>query len=243
MSIRGIAHRGYPVKYPENTLSSFQAAIDLGFTHMELDVHLSKDGIPVVMHDHTIDRMTDGTGEIRNYTFDELQLFTVGKEERIPSLEEVLFMAKDKIIVSIELKKTALYKGIEEKVFNMIQKVGVVDQVYIISFNHKSLVKLRKISRDLELGPLVNKVKRSNYRLLNQLDAKYFAVRYDGLKAKHIQKCKDMGVQLIAWKVNTLEHMQYIKQNPSILGTTDELEKYKACFHKDLSPTVEQISV
>lgn len=96
MKIRGVAHRGYPVKYPENTLSSFKAAIDLGFTHMELDVHLSKDGIPVVMHNSKIDRMTDGKGEIRDYTFAELQQFTVGQEERIPSLEEVLLFAKNR---------------------------------------------------------------------------------------------------------------------------------------------------
>lgn len=234
MEIRGIAHRGYPVKYPENTLSSFQAAIDLNFTHMELDVHLSKDGVPVVMHDHTIDRMTNGMGEIRQYTFNELRLFTVGENEKIPSLEEVLQMAKNKIIVSIELKKTKLYKGIEEKVYEVIQKVGVIDQVYIISFNHDSLEKLRSISKSLELGPLVNKVKRSNYHLINKLNAKYFAVRLDGLKEKHIRKCQDMGIQLIAWKVNTLEHMQYIKQYPSILGTTDELEKYKSCFNGDM---------
>ncbi|WP_010648286.1 glycerophosphodiester phosphodiesterase [Oceanobacillus massiliensis] len=243
MSIRGIAHRGYPVKYPENTISSFQAAIDLGFSHMELDVHLSKDGIPVVMHDHTIDRMTDGSGEIRMYTFEELQHFKVAENERIPSLEEVLKMAKDRIIVSIELKNTELYRGVEKIVYDVIQKLGVVDQVYIISFNHKSLAKLRGLSKELELGPLVNKIRSSNYRLIEKLNAKYFAVRYDGLKEKHIKRCKEMGIQLVAWKVNTLEHMQYIKRNPSILGTTDELEKYKECFQKDIHLEMEQVII
>ncbi|WP_141431007.1 glycerophosphodiester phosphodiesterase family protein [Bacillus sp. 03113] len=60
MRVKAIVHRDYPVKYPENTLSSFQAAKELGFGIVELDVHLSKDGIPVNMHDRTIDRMTDG---------------------------------------------------------------------------------------------------------------------------------------------------------------------------------------
>lgn len=60
--IKGMAHRGYPSKYPENTLISFQAACDLNFTHLELDVQLSKDGVPVVIHDPSVDRMTDNGG-------------------------------------------------------------------------------------------------------------------------------------------------------------------------------------
>lgn len=243
MSIRGIAHRGYPMKYPENTLSSFQAAISLGFTHMELDVHLSKDGIPVVMHDHRIDRMTNGSGEIRKYTFQELQQFTINNNERIPSLEEVLLLAKDHIIVSIELKRTKLYKGIEESVYEVIRKTGVIDQVYLIAFDHKSLAKLRSLSSDLEVGPLVTKLRRSDFRLLDKLNATYLAVRYDGLKEDYVRRCEEKGVQLVVWTVNTKEQMKYMQKYPSILSTTDELEKYKAHFYPDLNTTREQISI
>ncbi|MFS0750343.1 glycerophosphodiester phosphodiesterase [Oceanobacillus sp. 1P07AA] len=228
MQIRGIAHRGYPVKYPENTLSSFQAAIDLGFTHMELDVHLSKDGIPVVMHDDKIDRMTNGVGEIRDYTLQELKKFNVQEGEQIPTLQEALELAKDRIIVSIELKKTQLYKGIEEKVFQVVEELDMVDQVYIISFHYAALKKLRKLSNELELGPVVNRVKRSHFRQLKRINAEYFAVRFDGIKDKHIEWCQNNDVQLVAWKVNEQDEMHFIKQNPSILATTDELEKYKA---------------
>lgn len=71
MKIRGVAQRGYPVQFPENTLSSFQAAIDLNFSHMELEVHLTKDGIPVIMHDYSLDRMTNGYGEIIDHTYED----------------------------------------------------------------------------------------------------------------------------------------------------------------------------
>ncbi|WP_010098564.1 glycerophosphodiester phosphodiesterase [Ornithinibacillus scapharcae] len=230
MTIRGIAHRGYPVNYPENTLSSFQAAIDLGFTHMELDVHMSKDGVPVVMHDHTIDRMTDGSGEIRDFTLAELKTFTIGTNEHIPTLEEALSLAKDRIIVSIELKKPKLYPGIEKKVYNVIKNLNMLDQVYVISFDHKSLEKLRSVSRDIQLGPLVNRVKGSHFRLMKKLDAEYFAVNFKNLNEKHIAKCEKLGVQLVVWTVNTVEQMNTVKQYPSILVTTDELETYKAVF-------------
>ncbi|WP_339213214.1 glycerophosphodiester phosphodiesterase family protein [Ornithinibacillus sp. FSL M8-0202] len=227
MTIRGIAHRGYPVNYPENTLSSFQAAIDLGFSHMELDVHMSKDGIPVVMHDHTIDRMTNGTGEIRDYTVEELKKFTISTNEKIPTLEEALQLAIDRIMVSIELKKPKLYPGIEQKVYELIKKLEMEDQTYVISFNHEALRKLRKLSDDIQIGPLVNKVRRAHYRLIQKLNANYFAVKYNAIKERHIRKCENMGVQLVVWTINSKEEMKKMKQYPSILITTDELETYK----------------
>lgn len=230
MTIRGIAHRGYPVSYPENTLSSFQAAIALGFSHMELDVHMSKDGIPVVMHDDTVDRMTNGSGKIREYTLDELKQFTIAPNEKIPTLEEVLKLAKDKIIVSIELKKPKLYKGIEKKVFEIIRKLDMQEQVYIISFDHNSLHRLRTITTDIQVGPLVNKVRHSHFRLLKNLNAGYFAVNIKAINNKHIRKCEEMGVQLVVWTVNTIEQMKAIKRHPEVLVTTDELERYKSVY-------------
>ncbi|MUK87342.1 glycerophosphodiester phosphodiesterase [Ornithinibacillus sp. L9] len=230
MRIRGVAHRGYPRNYPENTLSSFQAAIDLGFTHMELDVHLSKDGVPVVMHDHSIDRMTDGKGEIKNYTLKELKQFNIEPDEKIPSLKEALLLAKDQIIVSIELKKPELYPGIEKKVYEVISKLDMIDQVYIISFNHKTLAKLRVLSSELHIGPLVSRVKKSHFNLIKKLNANYFAVKYDSVKDKHIKQCEDMDVQLVVWTVNREEDMTSIGNYPSVLVTTDELEKYSNLY-------------
>ncbi|MFD1851644.1 glycerophosphodiester phosphodiesterase [Oceanobacillus bengalensis] len=243
MNIRGIAHRGYPIEYPENTMSSFQAAIKMGFTHMELDVHLSKDGVPVVMHDHTIDRMTDGQGQIRHYTFQELRAFSIEGNEKIPSLEEVLQLAKDKIIVSIELKKPNLYNDIEEKVLKVVQNMDMMNQVYFISFDYKSLAKLRKMSSEVALGPLVNKMKRTHFRLMEDLQAEYLAVRFDGIKEKYVRKCEKQGIQLVAWTVNTKEQMIHVQKFPSILSTTDELEKYRNHFYPQVKSKKEQLII
>ncbi|WP_085994087.1 glycerophosphodiester phosphodiesterase [Oceanobacillus senegalensis] len=243
MKIRGIAHRGYSAKYPENTISAFQAAIDLGFTHMELDVHLSKDGIPVVMHDALIDRMTNGVGEIRDLTLKELKQFAIHPNEKIPSLEEVLHIAKDTIIVSIELKNTDLYDNLEEKVYEVIQRMDMMDQVYIISFHFKALAKLRSMSSEVKIGPLVNKVRRSHFRLLKDLDAKYFAIRHTAIKEKHVKKCEELGVQVIAWTVNEVDQMERMTmQFPSVLITTDELERFQAkkCLMED---SFEQVGI
>ncbi|MFD1609379.1 glycerophosphodiester phosphodiesterase [Oceanobacillus luteolus] len=114
MKIRGVAERGYPLRFPENTLSSFQAAINLNFTHTKLEVHLTKDGIPVVFRDATIDRMTSGSGEIRHYTYPELLQFTINHDERIPTLEEVLYHNKGKIKTS-RLPKSAITSVLRRK--------------------------------------------------------------------------------------------------------------------------------
>src|SRR5690625_7519217 len=104
MKIRGIAHRGFPGRAPENTLSSFQLACDLAFTHLELDVQLTKDGVPVLIHDYSINRMTNGEGLVRDYTLKQLKEFKVKDVERIPTLEEALNMLKGKISILVELK-------------------------------------------------------------------------------------------------------------------------------------------
>lgn len=232
MKINGIAHRGYSAKHPENTVPSFQAAINLGFSHMELDVHLTKDEIPVVMHDRKIDRMTNGSGEIRHFTLNELRSFTIKGKESIPTLEEVLRLAKGQIIVSIELKNPNLYNNVEKNVLHIIEKTDMMDQVYVISFDHKSLFKVRKLSNKIQVGPLVNKLKRSHFRLVKQLGAHYIAVKHDGIKESYIEKCEKHGIQLIAWTVNTVERMQYYMHFPSVLVTTDELEKFRTLHHQ-----------
>lgn len=102
-----VAHRGGAVGTPENTLAAFASAVALGADMIELDVHLSKDGIPVVIHDHTVDRTTDGSGEVAGYTVDELQRFDAGSGERIPTLQEVVDLVGDAVPITIEVKAPA----------------------------------------------------------------------------------------------------------------------------------------
>jgi glycerophosphoryl diester phosphodiesterase len=147
MKIKGIAHRGYPEKYPENTLTAYQAAYELDFTHVELDVHLSKDGVPVIMHDASIERMTDGKGLIQDYTVNELKKFKVKGVESIPTLEEALTLLKGKMEVLIELKGVGeLYPGYEEQVLEVVRRTDTHDQSRIISFDHFLLERVRRLA-------------------------------------------------------------------------------------------------
>src|SRR3972149_9393656 len=105
-----IAHRGFSGQAPENTLASFKKARELGSDMIELDVRFSKDGHMVVMHDDTLDRTTNGRGKVADYTLKELKQLDAGSwfapqfsDERIPNLNEVLELAKGKILVNIEI--------------------------------------------------------------------------------------------------------------------------------------------
>ena len=106
-----VAHRGYSGLYPENTASAFEAAIGAGADMIELDVCLTKDRIPVVIHDQTLERTTDGHGLVSEFTLSELKKLDAGswfspkfKGESIPTLEEILLQIRGKISVNIEIK-------------------------------------------------------------------------------------------------------------------------------------------
>ena len=146
-------HRGAKGMYPENTLLSFQKAIDQGADGLELDVHLTKDGEVVVIHDETLDRTTSGTGWIKDLTLAEIKKVSAGSkfsrfpyyqkewdQEQVPTLKEVLeLMGPYSIELNIELKTNdVIYEKIEEKVYELVQKYGSgrEDHLFLIPFAH-----------------------------------------------------------------------------------------------------------
>ncbi|GGD73100.1 glycerophosphodiester phosphodiesterase [Paenibacillus nasutitermitis] len=228
MKIRGIAHRGYPVKYPENTLSSFQAAVDLSFTHLELDVHLSKDGIPVLMHDYAIERMSDGKGNIRDYTLDELKRFSIKGIETIPTLEEALILLKGKISILVELKQSGdLYPGLEEKVLEIIHKTDTLDQSRIIGFDHFSIAKTRQLNKDIKLGLCCSGSMPYVFPFMEEIDCDFLGVQLRFMTPKYAVMMQERGIISGPWPVDTLADMELIASKyPTDLITTNELERW-----------------
>jgi glycerophosphoryl diester phosphodiesterase len=140
--IKVIAHRGASAHAPENTLAAVKKAIALGANYVEIDVHLSKDEKVVVIHDATLDRTTNHMGQVAFYKLEELKRFDAGAKfneqfrgEKIPTLEEVLAITKDKAILLIEIKKgTGFYTDIEKKIFDVIKKQEAENWVEVQSF-------------------------------------------------------------------------------------------------------------
>lgn len=157
------AHRGFSKIAPENTMAAFQEAIQVDADGIELDVHLTRDGEIVVIHDETIDRTTNGTGWIKDLTLGEIRACSAGSwfspyfaQERVPTLAEVLeLLEPTSLWLNIELKNNIIrYPKLEEKVLKEIDCFGFQKRVILSSFNHFSLHHLHSIRPHLPLGVL-----------------------------------------------------------------------------------------
>jgi glycerophosphoryl diester phosphodiesterase len=232
LTIIGLAHRGYPKKVAENTIPSFQAALDLQFSHLELDVQLSKDGVPVVIHDTTVNRTTNGKGRVIDMTFSELRQLNAGGGAQIPTLEEVLLLAKGRAKVDIEFKQSGdLYPGLEKRVLEVIRECDVQDQVFITSFDHYSIMRARELSSDIELGLVIYGATPSVFPLAEQIRARYVSVKYIYLTDEYMKECEERGLQVIAWTIDDEEHMRLlIDKYPQAMICTNELERWKKTF-------------
>lgn len=160
------AHRGASHYAPENTLPAFALAAAQGADGIELDVHLSKDGELVVIHDETLDRTTDGTGLVRDHTLAQLQALCADNhmpgfaDARIPTLREVLALVRPTpLLVNIELKTGVLwYEGIEQKALDLVREMGMADRVIWSSFNHYSIETVRQLAPEAETAYLYSDI-------------------------------------------------------------------------------------
>ncbi len=144
---RIIAHRGFSSLYPENTMRAFEEAFNSGCRMIELDVQLSLDNVPVVIHDEKVNRVTNGNGFVHTLTLAELRELKVMGTESIPTLKEVLKHFKGKVQLIIELKnQKQLETKIEERVLADIMEVGSLKDVQVISFDHDCIDRLKKSS-------------------------------------------------------------------------------------------------
>jgi glycerophosphoryl diester phosphodiesterase len=128
--IHTIAHRGASAYEPENTLRAFERAIDMGATMIELDVHLSRDGHPVVIHDPDLSRTTNGTGLVGDLPLDEIQRFDAGLGERVPTLAQAIDLVRGSAQLYIELKGQQTPAAVVATLLEM----GFVDQAIVGSF-------------------------------------------------------------------------------------------------------------
>ena len=157
-----LAHRGYSGKAPENTMAAFKLALEADADGLELDVHITKDGRVVVIHDDTLERTTDGRGRVEEQTYAELAQLDAGswfgeefKGERLPTLDEVCELLKgtDKIF-NVELKAGVNFKELTEKVAELIVAYDLVPNTIISSFNHYALAYMKQVNADIRTGIL-----------------------------------------------------------------------------------------
>ena len=166
-----IGHRGAPRQAPENTLASFNRALELGADGIELDVHLSRDGHAVVIHDRLVDRTTDGTGPVDQFDLADLRRLDAGshfsessRSERIPLLDQALDLVPDGYEVQVELK--GLTRGLVNEAVRLIEERGLVEQVVVTSFIHTLIRGVKEINPAIRTGallPRADDVKHEGY--------------------------------------------------------------------------------
>ncbi|MBX3013278.1 MAG: hypothetical protein KF832_17295 [Caldilineaceae bacterium] len=156
------AHRGAKAVAPENTLPAFQCALAMGVAGIELDVHCSKDGKLVVIHDESLTRTTNGQGNVGDYTAAQLAKLDAGSYfdpafagVGVPTLDEVFDLVGNRCQVNVEVKSHDPNGGDQvEPLIDLITDRQLADQVIVSSFNPISLIKLRALAPQIKLGLL-----------------------------------------------------------------------------------------
>ena len=205
-SILKIGHRGAKGYAPENTLLSFEKAIDLNVDGIELDVHLSADETLVVSHDETIDRTTDGKGFVINFTSSQL------KEFKIPTLIEVLELVNQKCFINIELKGIGSAKFVNELVTHYIlDKKWTYTGFLISSFDWKMLKEIRLLNPKIRIGVLTEQNIEEALAFAKNIKAFSIHPHYELLSKENVFLMQENGFKVYPWTVNSKEDIQKIK--------------------------------
>ncbi len=206
-----IAHRGYSGVYPENTMPAFEAAIEAGADGVEFDVQFSKDGEPVIMHDETVDRTTDGHGFVKEHTLAELKSLDASaafKDRygivRVPTLEEYLERVKDlDFLTNIELKTGIFeYDGIETAVSDLVRRYRLQDRVIISSFNHYSVLRAHAAAPEIRCGFLTESwiVNAGAYTRSHGIEC--WHPHWASVTGETAAELKANGIMINVWTVN-----------------------------------------
>jgi glycerophosphoryl diester phosphodiesterase len=199
MSFLTVGHRGVMGVEPENTLRSFRRAEQAGLDQVELDLHLSKDGALIVMHDADVDRTTDGSGLVRDLTLDEIRGLDAGLGERVPVFEEVLEAVGRPI--QAEIKDVAAARALADT----LRAHRATDRVSVLSFHDEALAEIRTLLPEVrtvlvasDLGPeIVTRARAVGARLVS--------LELRQLTLDVVERCQAAGIAVMAWTVNTAQ--------------------------------------
>ena len=223
-------HRGNPAQCPENTMKSFRSAIDAGCDLIECDVHLSSDGRLVVIHDHTLERTTNGHGLVRDHSAAELRKLDAGEGEHIPLLQEVIELALGKVGLVIEIKQLPIvYEGLEEKLVNMLRQLGAIEECAVISFHHPAIRKLRDLDSRLQLGILEVSRPLAPAQMMRDAGADVFSPHWAAMDPEVVSQVHAAGGAVGVWTVDDEPSVAWSRYcRPDSIFTNKPVEIRKA---------------
>lgn len=205
-------HRGASGYSPENTLASFNKAIELGADMVELDVHRCKTGEIIVMHDDTVDRTTNGHGRIADLTLDELRALDAGKGEKVSTLEEVLDAINHRVGVVVELKEGDTVEQTAEIITHAINDRGwTIEQFSVTAFDHYFLRTFHTFCPDVRLGAILAGNPIGYAEFGERLGAASVNMAYPFLTQEFVDDAHKRGLQVFAWPVDEPRDIERMK--------------------------------
>lgn len=219
------AHRGASSCAPENTMAAFSSAVELGADGLELDIHLSQDGVPVVIHDESLERTTDGCGLVAGATLSQLRQLDAGgwfsseyAGEPLPTLEEVLDVFGGRLRLNLELKEFAA--GVE--MLTLLHRYPDAE-VVVSSFDYALLKQLRSTDENLPLAVLFYEGNwRQAIRLAVEISACAFHPVGTRVCRRMVASCKQVGLPVSVWTVDSAPHARSLmRMGVSGLFTND----------------------
>lgn len=211
-----IAHRGASRYAPENTMPAFKKAFEMQADGIETDVHLTKDHIPVLMHDERINRTSNAKGFIQDFTYEQLRQFDLGSwfspsfsEAKIVTLDEFLHWIKQTPMrAHIELKNNKIdYSSIEQIVYNYIRKHSMENKTTISSFNFESIQRFKKITNSIEVAYLTSKMNRMVRQTIREHPVHAVHIKHTLLQ-KNVLRCSEQKqIPLRVFTINKISQM------------------------------------
>jgi glycerophosphoryl diester phosphodiesterase len=203
-------HRGAKAYAPMNTLPAFQLAAEQGAHGIELDVHRSKDGHPVIVHDFEVDETTDGTGHVTQMTLAELKALDAGRwfgaefaGVRIPTLDEVFEDLGARLFINVEIKSESLETdGVEEVVADCIRRHNMAARVLVSSFNPHSLRRFRALMPEVPIGYLVAPFYLEELGTLDDLAYEAYHPYHEMITPELVAAQLEQGRYVNTWTVN-----------------------------------------
>jgi len=193
-----IAHRGASAEAPENTLAAFRLAMEQGADGIELDVRASSDGQIVVIHDASVERVTGAKGEVSSQPLAALRRLDAGAGERIPTLAEVLHLARGRLLVDIELKVS----GVEQQVLDLVRASGVERDVLITSFSEEAVSAARRLAPQVATGLLQQWPAPARAAALG---TPVYLPDISVLSEDLMAACRQLGLRVIPWTIRREE--------------------------------------
>lgn len=211
------AHRGASAYRTENTMSAIELAIEQGADGIEIDVHLTRDGVVAVHHDETVERVFDGEGALKDLGYDELRRLRARNAPQdalayVPTLDEVLARcASENITLNVELKTNIEpYPGIERAVIDAVARTGMRERVLYSSFNHQTLMVLRAIDPKARIGLLYSCIMVSPWRYALDVGANAIHPAKNSLTIPGlVRQCRENGVMVNVWTIDDPQLMRF----------------------------------